>query len=1110
MFRKPAFWIALALASAGAAIFTFKYFSQAFPIVALDLQMDRQQALESAQQLAQQHQWKPEGFKAAASFHLDQPAQNFVELEGGGKEAFGRMLKAGLYSPYAWKVRHFKEGETHETLIRFTPRGEPYGFAQKLPEKESGAALAAEVARIIVENAATRDWSIDLSQYQLVEKSQETRAGGRLDHTFVYERPNVQIGEGRYRLRLVAGGDRLTELTHFVKIPEAFSRRYEEMRSANDTISVAASIALVVLYIIGGCVIGLFFLLRERRVLWRQPLFWGLIVSFLVFLAGVNQWPLLWMNYDTALSAQGFMINQIMLLLAQFIGMGLLLTVSFMAAESLSRRAFPHHIQQWRLWSPEVAGSKSVLGRTLGGYLLVAIFFAYEVALYFLAARGLGWWTPSDALINPDVLAAYFPWLTSIAISLQAGFWEESLFRAVPIAGAALIGQRLGYRRAFIAGAMIIQALIFGAGHAGYVNQPAYARVVELIIPSLMFGGLYIYFGLLPAIVLHFAFDVVWFALPLFVSTAPGIWLDRTLVIILTLVPLWIILWARARSGKWRELEEQYDNSAWVPAVREEIKPVDAEVTTPLAINSQTGRWLLIGGLLGLALWLFAAKFQSDAPPLTMTRSEAENVARKALAARGIELPAPWQTLSAVQAQPDEQDRFVWQKGGKKNYAELMGKYLSPPHWKIRLVKFAGEVAERAEEYQVFLSDGKVYRIHHQLPEARPGDSLSVEAARQIAHAFIIDNDQIDPLSLKEISAVAAKRPARQDWTFEFADTLAYPLPEGEARLAVQIAGNEVAEAYRYIHVPEEWTRQERRQRNLPRIIQISCTVVIVLLLIAGVIGAIVAWSRKNFSVRVFLSFLALLSGLNLIGLINGWPSLVAQFSTAQPFKTQAFIFIAGGILGLLLSSAGMALAIGFVHRCRRPQASLEISTAFIRGSCLGALAAGLLTLTAYLAPSLKPVWANYDAAGTFLPLLETSLDPLGQYIFRTTLLLLIFAAADRLTNGWSKRKALFSGLFILLGLILAGSRSVEALPQWLLSGVLTGIVLLLAYIFVFRFSLALVPIAVGMIAMMSQLPPAIDRSIPLALPGAIIAIILTGVLAFYWHQQLAREPFDR
>ena len=106
-------------------------------------------------------------------------------------------------------------------------------------------------------------------------------------------------------------------------------------------------------------------------------------------------------------------------------------------------------------------------------------------------SRWLGWWSPSDALFDPDLLATYFPWMGSIANSAQAGFWEECLFRAVPLAGAALLGKKFGKKGWWIGGALILQAVIFGAGHANYPAQPAYARVVELMIPSLGFGLIY-------------------------------------------------------------------------------------------------------------------------------------------------------------------------------------------------------------------------------------------------------------------------------------------------------------------------------------------------------------------------------------------------------------------------------------------------------------------------------------------------------------------------------------------------------------------------------------------------------------------------------------------
>src|SRR5262249_17143496 len=420
-------------------------------------------------------------------------------------------------------------------------KGNQNGFVKKTPDKKRGKNTPVERPRRIAEEPAANEWKIDFTRYQLIESSKDLRPGGRADHTFVYERQDERVGEGRYRLRLVVGGDKLTELTHFVQIPEAFTRRYEQMRSANDAINAASSVEVFPLYILGFCGIGLFFMVRRHWVVWRQPAMWGIFIALLMGLQQLNSWPLLWMNYDTAVPASGFAIRQFMAALGIFGAFGILLTISFMAAETLSRRAFPHHAQLWKVWTRPVSASRAIFGQTLAGYLLVAPFFAYEIVLYFFAQGKLGWWTPSDTLVNPDMFANYVPSLSAISQAAQAGFWEECLFRAAPLAIAALIGDKFGRRRAFIAGGMILQALVFAAGHAGYANQPSYARVVELILPSFAFGALYLFFGLLPGIVLHFAYDTAWIALPLFVSSSARAHIEQAIVFLVVLVPLWVV-----------------------------------------------------------------------------------------------------------------------------------------------------------------------------------------------------------------------------------------------------------------------------------------------------------------------------------------------------------------------------------------------------------------------------------------------------------------------------------------------------------------------------------------------------------------------------------------
>ena len=408
MFRKPVFWAAFAAFSAACGAFAVVSLPRVFSIVEIDLGMDRQAALGAARRLADGLGLGPSDYRQAASFRVDSRARSFVELEGGGPEAFARLLHEGPFRPYRWVVRHFRGGEVREAEVRFRPDGTPYGFRETLAENAEGAALDSASAGAVAAAATGAPWNVALGDYILVEASREERPSGRVDHTFIYERTGAGVGEGRFRLRLVVSGDRLTELTHFLQVPEAFDRRHEEMRAANEGITAAAYFATLLIYG-GGIAVGLMVLLRRRLVQWRMAVAWGVSIAFAQLLAGLNQWPLVWMSYDPALAEPAFAMQQIAAQVSLFLVFACLHTLSFMAAEGLSRQAFPDHQQFWRCWSLDGARSMGVLGRTVAGYLAVSIYIAFVAVFYGITIERLGWWLPSDVLVNPDSLAAVVP-----------------------------------------------------------------------------------------------------------------------------------------------------------------------------------------------------------------------------------------------------------------------------------------------------------------------------------------------------------------------------------------------------------------------------------------------------------------------------------------------------------------------------------------------------------------------------------------------------------------------------------------------------------------------------------------------------------------------------
>ena len=1042
MLKRPAFWILLALVSILGTAAAVHYFPQAFSIVALDITMTRERALEDAAAIAARGQFGPAGYRQAASFALDGEAQTFIELEGGGKETFTRMMRDGLYSAYTWRVRHFREGETNETTFRFTPDGKAYGFVEKIKEDAPGAALAAGAARAIGEEQARAGWNVDLTPFTLVEQGQERRPGGRVDHTLTYERSQPVLGEGRYRLRLVVSGDRLTEVTHLVKIPEAFTRRYDSMRSANEAIGIGSVVGMVLLYVVGGIGVGLFFMLRGRYVLWRQAAIWGFSIGALQTLAAVNEFPLIWMNYDTAVPRSTFLAGQAASLLATLLGFSAFLALSFVAAETLGRKAFGQHPQLWRVWTKGPGSSTAVLGRTVAGYLLVSVFFAYDVALYVIATRYLGWWTPSEALLHPDVLATYVPWLSAIANSLQAGFWEECLFRAVPLAGAALIGDRFGKRNLFLAVAFVVQAVIFGAGHAPYPTQPSFARPVELIIPSIGFGLLYVYFGLLPGIVLHFAFDVVWFALPIFLSDTPGIWLQKLMVVVMTFVPLWVVLYRRWQSGAWTLLPADERNAAWTPPAAAEPEPAPVEAApTALPASARTA-WIAIGAVsLAACVWAIAAR---DHPPMfSVSRARAAAIARETLAARGVALGPQWRVLPIVDDGSGGPREFVATVAGDERRKELVGKYLPDARWRVRVATFEGDVAERAEEWRVFVTrSGDVLRVEHTLPEGRAGATLDENrresARRRRAEARVRPGcrqrsgprsvgaasqaEGADGLDLyvrrRDGTAVATGRtaPRRRDRR-----------RSGRRRATVRLRSGAVGTAATGDR-DQEPDSAHRRRRRLWR-----------------------AARRGGRRRRRRMEPPALHTTPVFCGRGNhargdgrgGWKCVAGDAGrhahrdssrAATSRRPRRGAGRADRDVEPDRPGAGCPASTGCSGR------ALAERDAIILGCAVGAFAAALQILASAVR---TPAWAEstwIGPAGTFVPMIAVAVEPISGLLTRTAVMLSLLTGVHHITLGWTRRRAAGAAIVLLVGFLGAGAPAGAAFGGWIAAGIALAI----------------------------------------------------------------------
>ncbi len=779
------------------------------------------------------------------------------------------------------------------------------------------------------------------------------------------------------------------------------------------------------------------------------------------------------------------------------------------AAEGLSRLAFGNQPLFWQSWSNKASNSIQIIGRTLSGYLLVGIEVAYVTFFYFLSLNYLGWWQPSQHLYDPNTLATYLPWLSPIASSLGAGFLEECLFRIIPLSLAALIGTKYKKRKLFVVIMFIIQALVFGAAHASYAAQPFYARMIELIIPSFNFALIFLYFGMLPAIISHFIYDVIWFSLPIFIAQTSGIWVDRSLIILLSALPLLPILFSLLKNKSISELPAQLYNHYWKPPVlKDEVSYKQSVQKSAKKLSPST---LIILAILGLCAWIYFSPFLIDTTPLTISRTQAIALAQKEL--EDTISINEWATVARLENPLDyrgknslyRQHLFSWQTGGSAVYKNLNGTFLLPPAWLVRFVKFSGTLEDRAEEYQVTVFDnGTIARIKHIIPEEQHLTTLSKEKALEL----IKTNKLIlfeEPYSL--VSAKEKKQLHRIDWITTYS-TSTQELEDGQKRFRATVSGNLISDAYRYIFVPEQWQRTFNNEQQFHTILKSFISLILFLLLL---IGFLFVFLRKkqhlSFSFKAAGIVGIILLTRSILQTINMWPQYISIFKTSEPYSHQVFsllnsiavtyIFkslIFAALAGLVLAS--ISLAKNHYHCLKRR---------LLAGTALGLLVSGINALLQWFGPHKIPTFPNLSTAGALLPSIGYALYIFQGCIEATLISLLFIWIAGKLDSSSIKQRA---GVIILFIAMMMGFtiQSIETIQFSIMAGLILGFFVYVCYEYIVKADPAIVPIGIGIYYILLSIQHSILNFSYDTIPTIITVTIMISCWALWASNMIARD----
>ena len=1015
-------------------------FPKAQPTIALKQELTRDSAIELARAFASAHQLPVNDTRVAVRFEQHAETQTFIELEAGGKPAVNAEVNRGDVSLFTWEVRFFRSGDPREVRITLAPGGRVLGFQNILADADARPALDSTQAMARADSVRTSWLALSGPAWRPISTSVKTvQPSGRLDRTLTWERTDRKLGAAPLRIDIVVRGDRAGGARQYVKVPEPFLRRYAERRADNDLYALIATLFVPLFAVLGiAALIGA----RKRGVVrWRPALIAGGVIGVALALALLNGIPGSYFRYDTAVSPTTFLAQQWLLAVMAGAGMAIVSAVLLATGELLTREAFPEHFDWWR--TGRDAGTRPVALRILGGYTLAAFGLAYVSVFYLAVERGLGWWSPSGLLDDPNQIATPFPWLTAVATSLQAGVLEEVLFRAIPI---ALVARAVGNRpwRPYAMGAsVILTALVFGFAHANYPSFPAYARGVELFAEAVLWAVLYIRVGLVTTIIGHFTYDLILFGL--FAAAGDALPYRATLavVVLVGLVPAMLVLSKAWRTrGLMPDAPDDARFGAWRPLARQVTAETTLPTTTRLAPRVRVGVVTLLLGVAAsvLALWPTA---QPGTPRFTTTGADVAATADSILRTLGA-TPDGWTRLINASAVTwAKERRFLTEYDSSGQLASRMSRvWLHSAQWDVRYVHPSGTVAQRTESWNVALGpDGQPHTWAHIIADSVATPSLARADAEAAARAALATAGALSS-ALVLLSAEETARPARRDVTFEFADTSIRMPGTASLRRTATVSGDQVTRIGHRVFLPEAWERADAARSSTRGTIALSAGLVLV---VAGIVGLVrfmkrqplvpaMVWPPRRIMIAVVCTAAI---GIVVLG-ANDWPAKMHGWDTTSPFNrhqwTSALTLLGSAVGPVALW--GLWLAADTVRRragvdIRSPRAT----DAWVLGSALALGPVTLSTLPALFRP--RSVVSLDTTLDQVIPVLGRFVDGTSGALFVLPLSALVAAAflSVRSTTG----RMIVIGLAAIGYGVVTGESGAVSTAEWVTSMVVAA-----------------------------------------------------------------------
>ena len=1018
-------------------LISLRYFKSAFPEATIEFRYDRAQSGQIASQFAGNMNWDiPQNYRHASRFGYDGLAKTYLEKElgvDGARQYLGKPVRL-----WYWQHRWFRPSTKEEYQVFVTPEGDVVQLRHEIPEDAVGADLAEDSARAIAERFLFGDMRQDSAKLTYIE-AQRIGRPQRADWLFTYRATGIEPVKGaEYRYAIGIIGDQIGSYREWLKVPEEWQASYHKLRSLNEAAETVDGIG----FLLTALAIVAVFVIRSRRkeIRWKIAMKFGFVALALVALNQINDFPqnLFW--YRTEDSWSGFLIRDILNGLVAAVGAGAIIFLLTAASEPLYREQYPDKLALTRMFTARAMRTKSAFKNILLGVTLTSFFFAYQIVFYLVGEK-YGAWAPSDVPYD-NLLNTAMPWLAVLFVGFFPAVSEEFMSRMFSI---PFLQKAFKHRMLWLA--LLLPAVIWGFGHAGYPNQPWWIRGAEVGIAGVIIGIVMLKWGILAALVWHYTVDAMYTAFLLFRSENAYFVLTAAVATGLLAIPLLIALVAylRKRSFLPEEGVRNADDLTAAPEAVAAPEPVkrepEAVVTTTYRRLPSRNRWigLAVFGA-GVVAFLIPVERIGDFMSYPVTKAEAVRIFSDTLRATGWADPDTLK-IAAFVNENDEyirpSDPLVYLLKHSKSvheFNQLADERLEYGRWRVlawvpeNRLRFSGTVHG---------SLGTIGSVYPTLPEELPGDSLSKDSARVLIERTLIAQDEdTSALVLKEYRDFA--RPKRLDHSFTYEAKEGDPrhVAEAKYRRGGSVYGNYLSVGKRpWYKIPEEWMRA-RDATTVPRairewltILAITATCVWMLVLVAArARQGRIAWKRA-FLAAIIPAVITLIAQTNLFYLSQAEYFDRVEISWAVFRTTLITSWLVSGVLVFAFFGLGLAFLSGLYPEQVRLLKRHERQAAVVDAWIALASGAGAMLLArsirAWLS-SWQPSWVLFEgwqipewlAAPLPLPMM---LDTLLRDAMLAAVLLAFFAYLwAHVTRQWWHRVLLALGvLFLLMGVAL-------------------------------------------------------------------------------------------